>query len=750
MGIETTYRTLIIDEYIKDQLSRGVSINAEDVELELTELIESLDLSVPQFTAADYHVDSEEESSAAKHIDTFSTIQQDLRALFKEALKLTTVSRDSFERWKLEAVAIEKQLIDLEDRIENLLLLTQDTEGYHSVIVENFTDTVNVDLENTTAEVDLNTASVQLDPVSGTLGRIFLNDLDLTRDVKFKVRSTVDFINREDLVGSSLTNVFKQDSTLWMTSIGMRKAKPVTCELTVKLGDEAVDISKIVLELHDSTESSPVTITPLYSADNETYLQIPSNTFTMETRETIVFSFTPVEAKWIKFILIKEGPDTSDRSNIFTYQFGFKEIAFYHQGFETTELGDNYLQLISHPRYQLGFDGLAAQFEKLTLEVCERIEENTDIRYFVTASNDPLVPLSGSTLWIPVSPLGRADPEHPQLIVVGEANEAILGLDEDIQVSYDKDGVAGFINPASGVQLLSRHSTTNEILDEEIISTATRYRFANSGDKILNYQVKLQDTGSGSGEGVDMNLSTLVLFRNTGEKGLDPTDPTSIVREVQRGWKFEEPWYSCVIEILNPDGMTINVGDQAIQIDDVSYQHKIDGTILTGKTQTTSGIHRIRVHKSNWRHVAAGADSLSALQAADVLYPYNHKLLIEGYDYGSSFPTASKIYLGADIFAEILMKRVSIFDMIRNVAKDNYRLFALDQDAPDSHTGGNSPTRVFVIKADEESADFQNERFVIKFTQINQLQRYLRLRADFITEDESITPALHSYKIKLG
>ena len=247
-----------------------------------------------------------------------------------------------------------------------------------------------------------------------------------------------------------------------------------------------------------------------------------------------------------------------------------------------------------------------------------------------------------------------------------------------------------------------------------------------------------------------MNLETLVLFRNVGAKGLDPTDPTAIVREVQRGWKFEEPWYICVIEVLNPDGMTIDVGDKPIYINDVEYKHKIDGTVLTGKTQTASGIHRIRVHKNNWKHVEPLADDLSTLETADSLYPYNHKLLIEGYSYGSNFPDVNKIYLGADIFAEIQMKKVSIFDMMRNVAKDNYRLFALDLDAPDTHTGGNSPTQVFVVKADEESADFQNEHFVIKFTQINQLQRYLRLRADFITEDENITPALHSYKIKLG
>ena len=126
-------------------------------------------------------------------------------------------------------------------------------------------------------------------------------------------------------------------------------------------------------------------------------------------------------------------------------------------------------------------------------------------------------------------------------------------------------------------------------------------------------------------------------------------------------------------------------------------------------------------------------------------------MLIEGYDYGTTYPTNSpKIYTGVDIFAENIMTQVSIFDIINNIQADNYGAFAFDQDAPDSHTGGNSPTKVFVLKIDETNPDFQNERFMIRFTLVNQRQKYLRLRADFTTEDTQITPALHSYKIKLG
>jgi hypothetical protein len=90
--------------------------------------------------------------------------------------------------------------------------------------------------------------------------------------------------------------------------------------------------------------------------------------------------------------------------------------------------------------------------------------------------------------------------------------------------------------------------------------------------------------------------------------------------------------------------------------------------------------------------------------------------------------------------------------MINNIAVDKYDVYALDRDAPKSHEIGhiNDPTRVFVLKVEEETADFQNERFVLRFKQINELRKFLRLRADFETEDAAISPTLHSYKIKVG
>ena len=770
MSIENTHRTLLTEDYIRDSLSRGVIVTADDIVDQITALLADLDLSVPQFAASSYQVDRLQNSSASLFQNTFMSIRQDMRVLYKELINLADVNQKAFERWALESTNIEKKLVDLEERIENLLLLTQDTEGYHSILIDNFTDTTFVELGSTTAEIDLLAATVEMDSSLGAgETRIFLNDLNAVDDVTFKVRSTVGQISRIDAVNSALTNIFHQESKTWWTSVNMNIQKPVTCELNVRLSpDGPVDITKIFIELHDSSESSPIFITPLYSADNRNFTQLPTNTFTVEARTNAVFSFSEVPAQWVKFVMTKRGPDPSSGEDFFSYQFGFKSIQFFKQGFDD----DTASVMITTPLSIATATGGIKEFEKITLETCERIEDDTAIDYYITASNDSAVPLdsdnepTGGT-WVPISPSQRTTKLHPVILNVGDILETTIGdteLDtvdsEIVMVSYDgRNTDTDFVNPGASFTMLSRDPSTGIVLQgARTANTNPRYTFSGSNDRILNYQIKTTDSGLAN-SALNLDEDNLVLFRNVGKKGSTPNDTTNLVRDYHRGWSFDNPYYSCVVEIQNPAGITMDVGDNNIIIDDVVYSSLIDNTVLTGKSgipgdpESDSGVHTIKVHKDNWEEVAPDLNTLVALQAADPLYPFNHKLLVEGYAYGSSYPaTSEKIYPGTDLFAEAVMTRVSVFDLTNNIAVNRYNVYALDVDTPKSHDvfTTNDPTRVVVVKVDESNPDFQNERFILRFNLVNELRKYLRLRVDLTTEDAEITPALHSYKIKLG
>lgn len=743
MAIENSYKDLLLEKLIRDQLEAGVVPDALEIEVEFAALIAASDLSVPQFVPADNYVVSKEKASATKFNGTFKSIQQDLKVAYKNMLDLSSRSINDHERWHAEAQILEKRLIDLEATITDLLLLIQDTEGYFDFLIDNFTDTTLTDQVATTANVDIKHQVVSLDKNSGTaVTQLFLNDLDPS-NVTFKVRNSIDFISRVDAEGSKLTDIFSQTSNSWWTQIQMRVVKPVICELVVKLGDAPVEISRIDIALHDSSQSSPMNVTPLYSTDNFNFSQVPSNTYNMDVRSIGTFQFSPVQAQWVKLLLTKAGPDPATQNQLL-YEFGFKSISFYAESFSS----DTTQQFITVPLSVKDPNGLPVPFSKVALEVCNRIDANTSIAYYLTASNDPAVPTNGQTPWYRVTPKGLVNPIYPNVLDFGDIEEETFTA----HISYSgRNPNPNFVNPSDSFSLLSKNISG---VTEETVTTPSlvRYSFANSNDRILDLQIKFEDyVGSGSGTALNIDQSNIELFRNKGTKGLVATDSTSKVRGIQKGWDFVDPYYSTVILVLNPNGITLNVGDKALIIDEVSYTNRIDNKVLSGKVGSQTGIHYLKVHKDNWVPVAPNATTLAGLQAIDPLYPYNHKLLIEGYQYDVTYPSnVEQVYIGADLFAEYLMKQASVFDLVHNIAKDNFTYYALDKDIPGTHTGGNLPTNVFLLKVDDQNPDFQNEEFVLTFKVINQKYKYLRLKAELSTEDSGVTPALTSYKLKLA
>ncbi len=749
MPIDTTYRKILTETFLVDELKKGEIPSAEDITDKIESLIADLDLTKPMFLADTYKVEEEDQSSASQFNQAQRDIQRDLRALYKDMIELTEVSTRSYERWSVESAALEKRLEELEDRIQNLLLLTRDTEGYHSYLVDNFTDMSLVDRDETTATVDPGTHLVTLGPSNTTDTRIYLNKLDPS-DVSFKVRSTTDMVSRNDGSTKPISTIFKQTATDWWTLITMGKSKPVTCELIVKLAEEPIALSKIVMRLSDSSRASPMTITPLYSVDNFNFSQLPTNTYTQEIRGMGTFQFEEIQAKWIKFVLIKTGPDPVSNSSQSVYQFGFKEIAFFAEGFDSDESQTLISEVLSVPT--AADPNEVVEFSKVTVEVCERVETGTSINYFLTASNNPLLPVEDTTVWIPVMPIGRATGNQTRIIDFGDQEVITKGLEEIVTISHDAFSEdTDLINPAAEFQLLSLDSD-GTVLDETIEATERRYIFTNSQDRILNYQIKDSTyDGSGAGDALTVDEDSILIFRNVGEKGLTLEDNTSLVRDIQRGWKFEDPYYITIVEIQKPEGITIDFGDKSVIIDDIKYTNTVGPDILTGRSPLATGIHRIKVHKDNWLGISPDLTTLEEIKAEDTLYPYNHKLLIEGYDYPTNYSNnQERIYVGVEVFASELMKRVSVFDLAHSVNANQWNFYALDRDAPDTHTGGNESTRLFIVKVDENNPDFPNERFMIRFNLVNQRYKYLRFRADLTTTNKKVSPALDSYKIKLG
>jgi hypothetical protein len=147
------------------------------------------------------------------------------------------------------------------------------------------------------------------------------------------------------------------------------------------------------------------------------------------------------------------------------------------------------------------------------------------------------------------------------------------------------------------------------------------------------------------------------------------------------------------------------------------------------------------VSNDNWLSVTAEANTLEDLKASDTLYPYNHKLLIEGYQYGSSY-SDERLYVGVSMYAELVCAYTTTHNFNTQTETGDLSLYTRDLD--------DDGKLVFLFKVDRSYADEGNEHFLVEYKLANKTFTDVVFKATLATTDESLTPILSSYVIKLG
>jgi hypothetical protein len=725
MAIETTYRELVLENIIKSLLEDGISPSVTKITNEFNDFVSAYDVSAPLFSKETYKVTENSTSSSELFRSTSDAILQDMKVIYKHLLKTSDQIIINFDRWRDEAQLLEQRLNDLQNRVETILLISEDTAGYLNYIQDNFVDTSKVDMSVTSAYI--NPAGQYATIATSSVGSTKLDLSGLLEDsLEFVVLSKTGLVSQVAAERSNKINILRDQNIFWQEKIYTNRPLPVSVELKINFKEQKT-FSRIDLDLHMAVGSASIQCTPMYSDDGYNWQQFPTDNFTLSVVDRARFQFSSVTTQYFKLIMTKLSFDVIS-NELYVYEFGLDEIAFFNEGFTT---GTEHT-LISQP---LSVNNVTTntpqEFNKVVLDTCEFIPAETFIDYYVVASNTSTVPYTSSS-WIALSPSTRDNPIYPTSLDLGSLSQIEIS---GVGISYDlTENTNALINPDKDFTLVTGTSGTTPTT-AAVVSSAKRYDFLNSNDRILNYELSTD---------VVYADKTLEIWRNVRD-----TSSSSLVREYLNGWGFEEPHYSTTVKVDNANGITMDFGSKTIII---------DGTVQSGKVNITYGNHSILVHKDNWKYIdPTSVTDLATLKTADSLYPYNHRYLVEGFVYPAGYPTnEEEIYKGFDIVAEFLMKEASIFDITYNIKKDDYARYSLDLDAEDTGAtvGGSAttrePSRVFVVKVDEEHSDFTNEKFLIRFKSVDTLYKYLRLKTVFRTEDSSITPYLDSYRIKIS
>jgi len=716
----------VIKSIVKGIIEGGDYPSSSEILTQLNAYLEDYDLTEPRTKYSEHTVEEDEVSSVSKYNGTLTSIHQDLVVMYKSLLDIADESAKRVSRWKKKGEILEGRLKTLVDRISNLLLLETETAGYYNFVQDNFKDLSKVDQSSTTARIDLKQGVVSLGVTSYTPTIPTKQILSLKEgDVEFSMLTKDGVTANISSPKSKLVNAFNTAENYFQQIVYTNKPVSLSAELKVKLSTSTIFISRIDVNLHASNNNAAKTILPLYSADGKTWYRLPITNYTLSIVDTGMFVFPAIEAQYFKFILTKSAPDVVFKTN-YAYEFGVDEIAFYNETVNITTSGQELISKalsVTNPATKE-----VQSWSKVAFEACELIEENTNnIDYYVAVSNDSSV---SNPEWQSIAPASRTNPTAPTIL---DFSESAFYERSGAPISYDPlNADSKFVNPKQAFFLLSALSgSTGTILTAT--SSSQRYDFFNKEDRLLDFAIM---------NTISFVEDSLEVWRNVNTKG-----GSTLVRGNPHGWGFSEDYYTTTVLVKSAVGIDIDFGPKAVVIDDVA---------LTGCNKISCGSHTVKVHKDNWYEVDySTVNSLAELRAADKLYPYNHRYLVEGFNYRTGWNLKEeKIYKGFDIVAEYKMKRVSPFELIHSVSATDYARFALDYDASDTSrippAAGTSATKVFLVKVDDTNSDFLNEAFTIRLRASDTTYKYLKLRAILKTTDSNVSPLLSSYRIKLG
>jgi len=708
MTLSNTYKEYIVERLMLDYLKDSKIPTTDQIEEDLHEYMKTHpDLSLPLSVYKDFTVERGSSSSADKIQEIANVASQDIGVITQEIYNITRKSSVFYDRWSAEAKRLSARAKGLEHKIDSLLLLNQDTSGFFSYVGDIFVDMNKIDIKETSAKVNihentvtLNTArSMKTDASRGAqIDLTKLNDSNVSFSILSKRPGTV-YETLSDY--NSLCKIFKTDNSTWEGRVSSGSSGDMVVELKVNL-DETFDLTKVSFRFLAPVGKSNSTASLQYSTDGYTWFLVNSSAATKPLSKNMAWTFPKTSIRWLKFIIRKAAPDEGN-----DYIFSASHIKLFGDVFDKKEPN----LLVSKPLQVKDYQDKLVRFSLVSLDVCADNPKGTDIQYYISVGKENN---TSWTSWIPIAPSDKEGVSYPKVVNVGGVN----WKDNTTEVTkFDSS-------------LLCTQLTRT--FDEDIYS----YKFMNNSFGVINTIIPVSNI-----EDADPVGNSVVVWRNICSK--DNYPDTKLVRGRQRGWGYDGGQYSCYFEIMNSDGAIFNFGDKICIIDG----QKVSGVVTINK-----GIHKFKTDAVNWFDIADNINNSSEvlsnetiLEKVDPLYPYNHKLIIEGFPYSNDF-RGTKVYSGTDISAEFYAIKRSIFELERNSI--DYSSFSVKNIGQ-----GNTSALAVLSNFEVSNSDHVNELFIVKWRSgedNNELYTSLKLKAELRTNDNSLTPVLQSYRLKLG
>lgn len=461
-----------MNEIIKKELQKGSLPSVESITNKLNQHFSDKVLGQPtmRLRPAKYR----QPSSSQDWNDTIEEIYTDLVVLYEESLDQVERIIQDFDYAETEKRKINRKVKELESKIQELLLLNNNLEGYLYSVSDNFATQAKVDMNKTNCWIDYSLGEVT--PMFNRIGTI---KADLSnKSPQVSIVSQKDIV-RAQIIGDAKSMLDDNLNTFWLTRVTSKTEQDVSY---------LIKINNLSLE-----EVNRITISPKVTDDVSVDLKISADGYNWigagkkRIQEKTVWDFDSIDLKHVEFTITRSAYDETEPLESgdmgFVYYIGVENISILKVGFENSGT------IISKPLIALDRQGVEVPANKISLEVQDETPQRSSIDYYVALQPQSEIDQGIEPQWQPISPSNKGGSRLPKTIDMKMVNSVapISNIDSSSAGHYTN------VNGLDFFYLLNK----NTLFDRNIVispqqGTPNLYKGVNQW-YVENYQHELKE-----------------------------------------------------------------------------------------------------------------------------------------------------------------------------------------------------------------------------------------------------------------
>jgi hypothetical protein len=458
--------------------------------------------------------------------------------------------------------------------------------------------------------------------------------------------------------------------------------------------DEAKEIDTLKFTTQAIESNSKLSYSCYYSQDSSKFHEVFESNLRVNSNENFV-EVNKANVKNIRLVLNKNGYDYIDGDNyVYIYTLDFI-------GGTTKKFKINEESVLNLGPYQiLDEDNEPINFSMATIKggTCCVVPERTSIDFYLSKDR---------VNWIKTD----YNNTSKQVVQFEESEEKFdgSGVFKRYQIANSSNPLSFIIEDVSKIK--------KNLLNQQ---------------KLLNFYVLKEDFKN-------IVKESMSIKRNVCKKENRDT------YGAKEGWYLDETkYYNCFINIKEAEGRYLDFGERSCFL---------DGKQVSGKIFLNYGEHTFKTSEENWFDLDEPNETIfqneMQLREEDILYPYNHKYIVEGFNYSASF-SGRKRYLSRNEIYSHKLKEVS---NQRFLLDKSLNTFTFLESSFENEAGDIVEAVFIMVNSSEESSESKIEDYILNCKKRNvsedSVSNELYIKAVLRSSDPSVTPKIDQIQVRV-